>query len=243
MRRPHTALVLSLAVLANVADGFSTASFFGTAMPKMHLGHSASSLLLSPSRRPSYLATPRASKSIVSMAASTDVDALVQKVRDAAGKPAPKAPNRIFKALRKPTGAPTVAVEFMRGEGLPHTKVDEMSLTMRREKAALIVVDVSVDQDGEKDLQSFVKEQSSAKTEFPGSVSIVWRGGIDSVEAVAKAAAAGCQGVAVSVTGAGDKMAEIIHACHTLGMEAVVEVRRRGREEGGGGGRGGGGAH
>ncbi len=217
MRRAYAAFVLSLAVVTDVASGFSTPSLFGGAVPRLRQVTSGGSSC----RRPSLGAMSK-----VSMVGTQgqSIEGLVQKVRDAAGKPAAKAPNRLFKAMRKPTGAPTIALEFARGEGVPLHKIDEISLTMRRDKACMIVVDTSVDQDGEKDVLAFVKEQSTAKSEFPGSVGIVWRGGINSVEDIAKAAATGCQGVAISVTSSGDKIAELIHACHTLGLEAVVEV-------------------
>ena len=150
------------------------------------------------------------------------MDALVKKVEGDSGA---KPPTRLAKALKKPTGAPTFVVEFARDKGLAPHKVDDASLMMRRSKVAMIIVDTSVDDQGPVDVESFVKEQATAKGNFPGPAGIVWRGNIKTIEDVARAAAYGCQGVAISFEDAGEKAEELIKACFAVDVEAVVEVR------------------
>lgn len=78
---------------------------------------------------------------------------------------------------------------------------------------------------GEEDLADFVKEQKSAKGNFPGPVGIVWRGKISDISSIAKAALAGASGVALPAEELSDEtLVQLIHACHALDMEPFVEV-------------------
>lgn len=147
-------------------------------------------------------------------------------MKKVASSGAASSPNKIAKILRKASGAPTFSVEYARDPKIPHHKIETGSLELRRAKCSLIFVDISVE-NGELDLEEFVKEQATAKGNFPGSTPIIWRGNIKTPESVARAAAAGCQGVAITFVEAQDNAEELIKAAFALGLEAIVEVQEK----------------
>jgi hypothetical protein len=145
-----------------------------------------------------------------------------------------------------------VCVEYSREAAGPRQKIDLISLTFRRSKAAAIIVDTALPyEDGEQDFADFIKEQKTAKGNFPGPASLVWRGkikvssvliaalrsrhckdseltyffGPQDVNSIAKAALAGASGVALPAEELSEEtLAELVHACHALDMEPFVEV-------------------
>jgi hypothetical protein len=156
------------------------------------------------------------------------IDKLVEKI---ASTPDAKSPGKLKKVLKKPSKAPTFSIEFARDPKIPHHKVETGSLEIRRAKVALLFVDTSVDADGPADVEAFIKEQATAKTDFPGSVPVIWRGNVRSVEDVARAAAAGCAGVSITFVEAGDKVEELIKAAFAVGIEPIVEVQEKAEVE------------
>lgn len=159
----------------------------------------------------------------VQMAAAVDVEKLIEKAKSAKN---PKAPKRIYKAVKKKSGAHSILLEFSRDEEVPEHKLDEISLNFRRGNVAAIVVDTTPE-GGEEDLAKFVHEQQFwGANEFPGPCPVIWRGNVKGLETVAKASAAGAQGITIPVSDFedGESLTELVRGCHALGMEAVVEV-------------------
>lgn len=156
------------------------------------------------------------------------IDELVKKI---ASTPDAKSPGKLHKVLKKPSKAPTFSIEFARDPKIPHHKVDTGSLEIRRAKVALLFVDTSVDADGPADVEAFVKEQATAKSDFPGSVPVIWRGNVRTTEDVAKAAAAGCQGVSITFVEAADNVEELVKAAFAVGIEPIVEVQEKAEVE------------
>uniref|UniRef100_A0A7S0ME54 indole-3-glycerol-phosphate synthase n=1 Tax=Cryptomonas curvata TaxID=233186 RepID=A0A7S0ME54_9CRYP len=156
--------------------------------------------------------------------AETTIESLIEKVKST--PVASKGPDKIFRAIKKANGAPSVCVEYSREPAGQRQKVDFISLTFRRSKAAAIIVDTALPYEGgEQDFADFVKEQKTAKGNFPGPASIVWRGKIKDVDSIAKAALAGASGVALPAEELSEEtLAELVHACHALDMEPFVEI-------------------
>ena len=101
--------------------------------------------------------------SAVNWRAESTIESLIEKVKNTA--PQSKIPDKIFKSIKKPNGAPTVcsvatlcnserdscmqvSVEFSRTPGSPRQKVESISLAFRRNKAAVIVVDTQYPYEG-----------------------------------------------------------------------------------------------
>eukprot|EP00960_Hanusia_phi_P008604 245057-Hanusia_phi.AAC.1 len=136
--------------------------------PQLHLSSllKSSSCIntVSPSFRPRARALVArrdlAGKSIRMAISEEEVEKFLRVVEE--GKEA-KAPTKIFKAMKKASGAMSVAVEFSRhpnaDEGALHgVEFRQFSLKMRREKASVILVDGS-SKSGLEDCQKFVEEQ------------------------------------------------------------------------------------
>ncbi|EKX42636.1 hypothetical protein GUITHDRAFT_111316 [Guillardia theta CCMP2712] len=167
------------------------------------------------------LATTVSKRNPLSLYAQSISD-LVKKVESASAKT--KAPTKIFKSLKKTSGSPSISVEFLRPEKIPVHDTKSLSFEIRRSKVALLVVDTAV-ANGDQDFEGFVKEQQTAKGKFPGPVPLVWRGAIETIEDIAKAKAAGADGVSFAASSLGEeKTAVMVNACHVLGMEPLVEV-------------------
>ena len=78
--------------------------------------------------------------------AEVSIDSLVEKIR--ATSPQTKRPDKLFKSIKKASGAPTVSVEFSRTPGSPRQNVESISLAFRRSKAAVICVDTQYPYEG-----------------------------------------------------------------------------------------------
>eukprot|EP00283_Hemiselmis_rufescens_P009675 CAMPEP_0173432566 /NCGR_PEP_ID=MMETSP1357-20121228/10325_1 /TAXON_ID=77926 /ORGANISM="Hemiselmis rufescens, Strain PCC563" /LENGTH=366 /DNA_ID=CAMNT_0014397183 /DNA_START=57 /DNA_END=1157 /DNA_ORIENTATION=- len=131
------------------------------------------------------------------------------------------APKKIAKAMKKPTGALTVSIEYKNGgdEGKQGSiDFETFSTHIRKEKSACVLADISSER-GLADLESFIKEQASGKGNFPGPCPLI-ASGVSSLEAAAKAKAAGAEGVYVAAASA----EEMLGGCHAMGLEVVVEV-------------------
>jgi len=162
------------------------------------------------------------------------VEALVEKASK--GSATTKAPTSLFKALKKKTGAKTVAFEFKRKADIKANtqfEFDELSYDLRVNcKVAMLVVDSMQselsEEEVQKDIEMFAKEQSSAKGKFPGPVPIVWRKDFSSIQEIAFAKSIGCYSVTLIadklVAKAPEMLPNLIHACHALGMEPLIEV-------------------
>mmetsp|Transcript_56572 Transcript_56572/g.138859 ORF Transcript_56572/g.138859 Transcript_56572/m.138859 type:complete len:356 (-) Transcript_56572:98-1165(-) len=146
------------------------------------------------------------------------VAALVEKAGGATGSET--APVKVAKAVKKPTGALTVSVEYSDPEGAAQPNgVDfrTLSMNIRRDKGSVVLCDVSTDR-GMDDCEAFVKEQVQWKGKFPGPVPVVASGKINGIETIAKAKAVGADGVYLPVSDAG-----LIKGCHAMGIEAIIE--------------------
>eukprot|EP00286_Rhodomonas_abbreviata_P008736 CAMPEP_0181332988 /NCGR_PEP_ID=MMETSP1101-20121128/25411_1 /TAXON_ID=46948 /ORGANISM="Rhodomonas abbreviata, Strain Caron Lab Isolate" /LENGTH=372 /DNA_ID=CAMNT_0023442717 /DNA_START=9 /DNA_END=1127 /DNA_ORIENTATION=- len=165
---------------------------------------------------------PRLSQ--LSMVDESEVQKLVEKIEG--GKKAPKASTRVFKALKKNSGALMVATEFSRGdeeavEGEYGVDFRTFSLTLRRNKAAVLLVDCSLPP-GLSDLENFAKEQASAKGNFPGPLPIVRSGTVTDVTQVAEAKAAGADGITVDMSH--EAASSLIAAALSLSLEPLAMV-------------------
>jgi len=159
---------------------------------------------------------------------------LVEKASKAS--PSTKAPTTMFRALKKKTGANTIAFEFKRKADIePNTQFefDELSYDLRVNcNCAMLLVDSMDTEISEEevceDIKKLAKEQSTAKGKFPGPVPIVWRKQFSTVPQIALAKSIGCYSVTLIadklVAEGPEKLPELIRACHALGMEALIEV-------------------
>ncbi|EKX47482.1 hypothetical protein GUITHDRAFT_137633 [Guillardia theta CCMP2712] len=140
-----------------------------------------------------------------------------------------KASTKLFKALKKASGAVSVAIEFSRhpnaDDGALHgVEFRQFSLKMRREKAGAIFVNAD-SKSGLQDCEKFVEEQLSAKGSFPGPLPVVRTGEVTSSRQVAEAKAAGVEGVLVPMSSA--SLEEVKKACSALGIEVLTLVRSK----------------
>jgi indole-3-glycerol phosphate synthase len=146
----------------------------------------------------------------------------------AAGKSAAKAATKVFKALKKSSGAIAAACEYKRistDTALLSTEdaVDfrQMGMKVRRSKAAALLIDCS-SAAGKADCEEAVKEQLTAKGGFPGPVPVVRSGSVTSVNHIAEAKALGVDAVLLSMSEPNAQ--DMLKACEVLAMEAIVEV-------------------
>lgn len=145
-----------------------------------------------------------------------------------AGKTPSKTPTTLFKALKKASGALVAGCEYKRASddlhelSIPETvDLRQSGLKVRRAKAGVVLVDCSTHA-GKADCEVVVKEQLTAKGQFPGPVPVVRSGPVMAVQDVAEAKAMGCEGVVLSMK---EPSADaLIQACAALGMEAIAEV-------------------
>lgn len=147
------------------------------------------------------------------------VQALLKKATDSTG--AESAPVKVAKALKKPTGALTVSVEYADPSGTAQANgVDfrTLSMNIRRDKGSAVFVDVSTDR-GLDDCENFVKEQSMWKGKFPSPLPVIASGPINGLETIAKAKAVGAEGVYLTST-----QVDWIQSCHAMSIEPIVEV-------------------
>jgi hypothetical protein len=154
-------------------------------------------------------------------------EAAVTKNMDliAEGKAPKKAPNALYKALVKRSGAVSAGIECSRAaddtESLSTPDaVDfrQFGMKMRRSKVGVVLVDCSTG-GGMEDCEMMVKEQLTAKGSFPGPVPVVRSGTVSSVRHIAEAQAMGVSGVLLS-----ECDEELIKACNLLGIEAIVRA-------------------
>ena len=145
-----------------------------------------------------------------------------------AGKAPSKTPTTLFKALKKTSGAVVAGCEYKRASGdlhelsIPETvDLRQVGLKVRRAKAGVVLVDCSTHA-GKADCEVVVKEQLTAKGQFPGPAPVVRSGPVVAVHDVAEAKAMGCEGVVLSMKEPGADA--LIQACAALGMEAIAEV-------------------
>lgn len=143
----------------------------------------------------------------------------------AAGKALAKAPTKLFKALKKNSGAIAAGCEFKRTADdteLPTTEASvdlrQLGMKVRRSKAAVLLIDCS-SHAGKGDCEIAVQEQLTAKGSFPGPVPIVRSGSITTIEDIAEANALGASGVLLSMgESAADEMIKACqgnaHICH-----------------------------
>jgi len=146
----------------------------------------------------------------------------------AAGKRPAKAATKIFKALKKSSGAVAVGCEFKRttDDTEPLSIADSVDfrnfgMKVRRSKASVLLVDCSTAA-GKADCEEAVKEQQTAKGGFPGPMPVVRSGSMSSVDDIAEAKALGVEGVLLSMSE--DAAEDMIAACGVLGMEAIAKV-------------------
>lgn len=146
----------------------------------------------------------------------------------AAGKSPAKAATKLFKALKKSSGAIAAGCEFKRtsddtGPLSTSDAVDfrQFGMKVRRSKASVLLVDCSTAA-GKTDCEEAVKEQQTAKGGFPGPVPVVRSGSISSVDEIAEAKALGVEGVLLCMSESAAE--DMIAACGVLGMEAIVKV-------------------
>jgi hypothetical protein len=136
--------------------------------------------------------------------------------------------SRISQRLRKPSGAMSVVPEFSRPERLAPHDVSSLSRALRSGGAALIAVDVSVE-DGLIDLAAFVSEQAAAAS-FPPPCPVFarMRAGPFTPDDARRAADAGAVGLFVPAAAAGGGEAttlrEMAEAAAALGLEVIAEV-------------------
>jgi len=146
----------------------------------------------------------------------------------AVGKSPAKAATKLFKALKKSSGAIAAGCEFKRtsddtGPLSTSDAVDfrQFGMKVRRSKASVLLVDCSTAA-GKTDCEEAVKEQQTAKGGFPGPVPVVRSGSISSVDEIAEAKALGVEGVLLCMSESAAE--DMIAACGVLGMEAIVKV-------------------
>jgi phosphoribosylformimino-5-aminoimidazole carboxamide ribonucleotide (ProFAR) isomerase len=137
-----------------------------------------------------------------------------------------RAPTKLFKALKKSSGAIAAGCEFKRVEDdtdslTTEASVDlrQLGMKLRRNKVAVLLVDCS-SAAGKEDCEIAVKEQLTAKGGFPGPMPVVRSGSITTVEDIAEAHALGASGVLLSMSeGAADEM---LKACQGNTMLPVL---------------------
>jgi hypothetical protein len=137
-----------------------TAAFVTTPGPSAFKGGHVKGTCIT--RRPA-LHEARHTPSFLRMSADpAAVKALVEKANAATGSEA--APTRVAKALKKPTGAITISVEYADAAGVGTENGVEfrtLSAVMRRDGCTSIFVDVSTDR-GMNDCENLFKEQVSS---------------------------------------------------------------------------------
>jgi hypothetical protein len=135
---------------------------------------------------------------------------------------------RISQRLRKPSGAPSVVPEYSRPERLAPHDVSALSRAIRAGGAALIAVDVSVE-DGFIDLAAFAAEQAAAAG-FPPPCPVFarLRAGPGTPSDARRAADAGAAGLFVPAPAAAAAgpatLRETAAAAAGLGLAVIVEV-------------------
>lgn len=107
---------------------------------------------------------------------------------------------------------------------VPPHRIDPYSFEARRSKAAVIVINAGIEF-GDEDVAKFVKEQNSAKGNFPGPVPIVYRGVDVTKDTVLKAKELGVDGLALR----GDQfdeaaLTEIISELYKVNIEPFMEI-------------------
>lgn len=149
-----------------------------------------------------------------------------------AGK-AKRVAGKLQKAMNKPSGAVSVAVEC--SAALP-LKADDLkacyqiagengiSQNLRAGNAGALWIERSEDGSDIDAIQAFVKEQNSAKGDFPGPV-IVVRGGVSSVEEAAEAAAAGAGAIGIDMASVGAEAEDLVLAAKGMELECVAVAR------------------
>ncbi|EKX40587.1 hypothetical protein GUITHDRAFT_113374 [Guillardia theta CCMP2712] len=149
----------------------------------------------------------------------------LEKLSDAAVQPKS---TKLFKSVKKRTGAFAVMVETCLEEGSEQEVVD-LSRQIRQSKSSGIMIDVrnTFSSDGRQSFDQISQEQRSAKGNFPGPCPIVVRHrSIAHPWQVAEISCAGAEGVVLSCAALSDQEwgSKLIQSCNFLGLEVLVEV-------------------
>eukprot|EP00282_Hemiselmis_andersenii_P037340 CAMPEP_0169435322 /NCGR_PEP_ID=MMETSP1042-20121227/5002_1 /TAXON_ID=464988 /ORGANISM="Hemiselmis andersenii, Strain CCMP1180" /LENGTH=369 /DNA_ID=CAMNT_0009545959 /DNA_START=51 /DNA_END=1156 /DNA_ORIENTATION=+ len=205
------------AVVLLSCAGFASAFTLVPSGPAATLRTSQAALCRS-ARRP-----PSSSSHVLTTVMAVDADAVKALVDKAEAADGPgTAPKKVSKALKKPTGALTVVIEYKNTEGNGKEgslDFEGFSTNIRKDKAACVVADISTER-GLAELEVLFKEQSKAKGNFPGPCPLIASGDITTLEMAAKAKAAGADGVYVPFSAAEG----LLGGCHAIGLEVIVEV-------------------